>query len=196
MLIAYQKKADLCVIEQLPKPDRSSIPVYWPTRDSLEDTRTFYIALTLLRTDAKRARDLFDSHRSGLAELLRLHAADLASYYVVNVEDKDSVNTDVWKKALRVVLDDRKAAFDRAKNLREILGAKVSWEKAVREMVERLYAEPAAEDRLAARSEKEQARIPDSPPSTADWRSVGGWCRATRERGRSARGAEANRTWK
>lgn len=60
LLISYQKKEGLLAIEQLQKPDGSIIPVDWPPRDTLEDTRTFYTALTLLRTDASSARDLFD----------------------------------------------------------------------------------------------------------------------------------------
>ena len=83
---------------------------------------------------------------SGLAELLNRHAPKFARFCVVNVEDDEAVDTAAWQTALQAVLVDRKAAFSRAKKLRKILNDKLSWEKSVKAMVERLYATPAAVD--------------------------------------------------
>ena len=92
------------------------------------------------------------SKRSGLAELLGCHAKHLAQYCIVDVEDNEAVDSAVWQAALQNVLNDLEAAFDRAKELRELLAAKISWEQSVNAMIERLYAEPADMTRLLAQS--------------------------------------------
>ncbi len=80
------------------------------------------------------------SAESGLGELLRDLADDVAHRYVVDVTGDVEKDAGTWKEALGVLLSDREASFQRARELRDRLRESLSWDAAVRELVARIFS--------------------------------------------------------
>jgi glycosyltransferase involved in cell wall biosynthesis len=90
------------------------------------------------------------SDRSGLGELLREHldTAEAASF-VVRVEASPDTDKEEWSRAIEAVLRDRQAAFARAEELRAKLAAKLTWDRAVADLIEALEKAPQLAGRVA-----------------------------------------------
>ena len=84
------------------------------------------------------------SNKSGFAEFLKKKipsASQLQQYVVRTVDDCDE-SADEWCKAIEFVLRDRKAAFRRTADLKDILGD-YTWEAASSALVSAVFEEPA-----------------------------------------------------
>lgn len=78
------------------------------------------------------------SSESGLAELLRTHVPEMAKHQVIEVVDDPVQDRQRWCEAMMFVLQDRRAAFQRAKDLRTALASKLSWDSEVKKLVDAL----------------------------------------------------------
>jgi glycosyltransferase involved in cell wall biosynthesis/tetratricopeptide (TPR) repeat protein len=78
------------------------------------------------------------SDQSGLGEMIAQRCRGLARHHVVPVTTDLQTDAKTWARAIEHVLWDPKAAFARARELREALRAILSWEKAVAEIVAQL----------------------------------------------------------
>ena len=81
------------------------------------------------------------SDRSGLAELLRDQAADLARDLVLPV-NRNGKDAEPWSKAIAAVLDKPGAAFARAAELRERMSRKRSWADAAQRVLQAWSVSP------------------------------------------------------
>jgi glycosyltransferase involved in cell wall biosynthesis/tetratricopeptide (TPR) repeat protein len=80
------------------------------------------------------------SNKSGFAEFLKtkISSASQLQQYVVRTVDDSTESAEEWMKALDFVLRDRKAAFRRTSELKDIF-ADCTWEKASESMLKELF---------------------------------------------------------
>ena len=78
------------------------------------------------------ATPILVSHQSGLAMLLKEHLDAEANHHVVETPDDLQRSVDEWARRIEATLMNREAAFERAAKLRQTLGTKLTWERAVK----------------------------------------------------------------
>ena len=80
------------------------------------------------------------SDQSGLADALHTLVPDHAKKCVVHVSADLETDATAWERKIDFVLSDKSAAFVRANELRNALAPHLSWQKAVRGLVEAISA--------------------------------------------------------
>jgi glycosyltransferase involved in cell wall biosynthesis/tetratricopeptide (TPR) repeat protein len=81
------------------------------------------------------------SSESGLGELLRGVADDVAHLFVVNITGNDEKDVRTWEQAIDRVLSDRLSSFAQALKLRDRLRETLSWDVVAEELIQRIARE-------------------------------------------------------
>ena len=82
------------------------------------------------------------SDQSGLAETLNTLVPEHAKKCVVHVTADVETDASAWERKIDFVLSDKPAAFARANELRTALAPHLSWQKAVRSLIEAVHVTP------------------------------------------------------